>query len=684
MNLSGKRVNHRDYGLGTIKELRNMQLEVRFDTGEIKTFRYPLCFEQRLLEYSSSVKTTIYRKYEKTIGNADNWDEESDSQNSARTNFPPKIGGRRYSSDASSLPVSDFHRIYQGALSAEIDFLDDDEHRRTQRLEHGVLIRQYLNRFTYIFESDSELNFPAETEIDIFRGEEKFVGVIISCEDMSVSFSTRKYLGEKCNYVDIASNAVFLLKTLKTRLREIEDHGCSSITKSLICEGRNNICPREDIVKGWKNAKDSATKQPITFIWGPPGTGKTWTLAEIAKDHLKKKSRVLMLSYSNVAVDEAALRIIENSEKSVKPGQVLRYGYPRNKKVQDHPTLSSFNYAVSLNPELTEKIKALQDEKHMPGTSPERKIAIENEINVIRKQIRHCEKQLVNSAAFVATTVSKAVVDRIIYNGNFDLVVFDEASMAYIPQIVFASSLAKKHFVCIGDFKQLPPIIQSKTAAALNNDIFRYCGITEAVENGWGHNWLRMLNIQRRMQSSISDFVSTHMYHGQLIPHESVDMSVHDTVYDLPFRFDAIGLADLSGFMSVCLKSGDKSRFNVLSAFITFGLALQGAMNHEVGIVTPYNAQSRLLRAMVRDAAAQAKSLKQITCSTVHQFQGSEKDIILYDTVDCYRQPYPSNLIRSTKDDYANRLFDVAITRAKGKAIVVSNKDYMQAKSLSK
>ena len=46
-------------------------------------------------------------------------------------------------------------------------------------------------------------------------------------------------------------------------------------------------------------------EQPITFVWGPPGTGKTQTLAKIALKHIENEEKVLMLSYSNVSVDGA-------------------------------------------------------------------------------------------------------------------------------------------------------------------------------------------------------------------------------------------------------------------------------------------------------------------------------------------------------------------------------------------
>lgn len=97
---------------------------------------------------------------------------------------------------------------------------------------------------------------------------------------------------------------------------------------------------------------------------------------------------------------------------------------------------------------------------------------------------------------------------------RFDVVIFDEASMAYIPQIVFAASLAKKHFVCMGDFRQLPPIVQSSGTSPLNADIFQYCGITSAVDNGRNHKWLCMLDTQYRMHPCIADFASQMMYGG--------------------------------------------------------------------------------------------------------------------------------------------------------------------------
>jgi hypothetical protein len=113
-------------------------------------------------------------------------------------------------------------------------------------------------------------------------------------------------------------------------------------------------------------------------------------------------------------------------------------------------------------------------------------------------------------------------------------------------------------------------------------------------------------------------------------------------------------------------------------------LALEAASDHEVGIITPYRAQSRLLHAMARDIADSNIGVHPISCATVHQFQGSEKDVIIYDAVDCYRMPFPGMLLTASGNNYANRLFNVALTRAKGKFVGVANISYLDNKNLSK
>ncbi len=275
------------------------------------------------------------------------------------------------------------------------------------------------------------------------------------------------------------------------------------------------------------------------------------------------------------------------------------------------------------------------------------------------------------------------MIDEAVYNQKFDVVIFDEASMAYVPQIVFAAGLANSFFVCLGDFCQLPAIVQNSVDGQLARDIFEYTGITSAIEYQQGHKWLTMLNVQYRMHHSIANFVSQNMYQGLLQTSEKIFESRNEVAEIDPCPEAAMSLIDISGTYSVCTKTMDNSRINILSALISIRLAEKIINQYDVGIITPYSAQARLLLAMLRDLRECDTRWETVSCATVHQFQGSEKTVIIYDAVDCYRMTYPGSLLTTQRNDVSNRLFNVALTRSKGKFIMVSNVDYFKRKKIS-
>jgi len=86
---------------------------------------------------------------------------------------------------------------------------------------------------------------------------------------------------------------------------------------------------------------------------------------------------------------------------------------------------------------------------------------------------------------------------------------------------------------------------------------------------------------------------------------------------------------------------------------------------------------------MSRDIAERWPDRHMIVCATVHQLRGAERDVIFYDAVDCYRMQYPGMLLTSNTNNYANRLYNVALTRVRGKFLSVVNADYMRTKNIS-
>ena len=573
-----------------------------------------------------------------------------------------------------------FRTDYKISLNREIGYLRVTGGKK-QKIIDGERLPSKNGEWLYAFDTDTDLHYPDGTAIKLWFPENIVTAYVVSCEDFTILIRTMEYIGEAVESVEFTSEQWQLLESLEERLDEMS-LAADSLAYEVACNGKKQISQWKGIVRGQNAALNRATSEKITFIWGPPGTGKTETLANIALEHIKQGRRVLMLSYSNVSVDGALLRVANKTD--LPDGKVIRYGYPRTKELLDSETLTSYQYVLHKNSKMAQEYKELLEKKKRLKKRSSERLEINKQLNKIREILLDQEKTLIQTAVFIATTVSKATVDKALYQQRFDVVIFDEASMAYVPQIVFSAGLAKSFFICMGDFCQLPAIVQCKEEQKLSIDIFEHTGITSAVENDQGHNWLVMLDIQYRMHQDIADFVSTYMYGERLKTYERIQESRNEIATCKPCPNAAMAMIDLSGMYSVCTKTKDGSRINILSALLSLRMAEKNIVQYDVGIITPYSAQSRLILSMVRDIQEYDSRWRKVTCATVHQFQGSEKPIIIYDAVDCYRMPYPGTLLTSLKNDTANRLFNVAFTRAKGKFILVANRDYLKRKRISK
>ena len=643
-SLIGKKVRNRlSKSIGIIEKIENKKVFVSC-RGEINKYSYPDCFLS-ILELEDE---DLQEEYEEV--------------------------GQEASFDF-------FKNIYKRGILSEINYLKLTGGKRERAID-GVLLPSQNGEYIYAFDTDTDLHYPDGTAIKIWFPDRVINAYVVSCEEFTIVFRSMEYIGDSVSVIEFSTEQWRLLEALTERLDEMTLKS-ESIAYELACKGKFQIEKNKSIVCGQNFAYQRATSEAITFIWGPPGTGKTETLSNIALDHIEDGKRVLMVSYSNVSVDGALLRVAKKADYP--EGMIVRYGYPRTKElIEDNRNLTSYQCVLNKNPDLAQEYRDLSAEKRKYKKKDLERIDINKRLLQIRSNLLMQEKELIQNACFVATTISKALVDKTIYSQKFDVVIFDEASMAYIPQVVFAASLAKKHFVCMGDFCQLPAIVQNKEDSCLTEDIFSYTKITEAVDNDYSHKWLVMLNVQYRMHKDISDIVNRHMYGGRLITSEEIYASRNEIASLAPMEGEAVSMIDLSFMYSACKKTLRDSHINLLSAMVCLRVAEMFIDDYEVGIITPYSAQSRMILSMIRDLREKDKLYNRIICATVHQFQGSECPVIIYDAVDCFREAYPGVLLTSMKNNNANRLFNVALTRAKGKFILVGNRDFLFRKSISK
>lgn len=76
-------------------------------------------------------------------------------------------------------------------------------------------------------------------------------------------------------------------------------------------------------------------RSSLSYIWGPPGTGKTkWVLAKVACHCVSQNQKVLVLASTNLAVDNALTAILSDG---IDPGKVARIGVPSQEFIEQYP-----------------------------------------------------------------------------------------------------------------------------------------------------------------------------------------------------------------------------------------------------------------------------------------------------------------------------------------------------------
>ena len=102
-------------------------------------------------------------------------------------------------------------------------------------------------------------------------------------------------------------------------------------------------------------AYQTALREALTFIWGPPGCGKTMTLSEIVRSAFDGGERTLICSNTNKAVDQVLYKICEaltHEHPAMEGGKVVRLG-----RIADDKLASEYRKYVAID-EIAERRSA--------------------------------------------------------------------------------------------------------------------------------------------------------------------------------------------------------------------------------------------------------------------------------------------------------------------------------------
>lgn len=367
------------------------------------------------------------------------------------------------------------------------------------------------------------------------------------------------------------------------------------------------------------------------LIKGMPGTGKTQTLVALIELLQTLGSSVLITAHTHSAVDNVLLKLLERNI------DFLRLGSTK----QIHPLLTckTEEYALA------------------SCDSPEDLETLYN------------SKQIVGVTCYGA-------YHALLRRRTFDVCMVDESAQIMQPTVLRPLYSARK-FVLVGDPDQLPPVVKNKTAARLGGDESLFIRLDS-------DNNTVNLSKQYRMNGRIMKLANDATYRGKLaaankqvenatltgVNMEQTLSSCERWIRSALSRNldDSVMVLDTGSTYNLSVESGNRNDqvcSNIWEAAIILRLVQvltkAGVCGRNIGVIAPYNAHINLLKKIVD---------KEVEVNTVDQYQGRDKDVILYSctkSIEC-----------DTKKEFGilddQRRLTVAITRARHKLIIIADK----------
>ena len=442
----------------------------------------------------------------------------------------------------------------------------------------------------------------------------------------------------------------------------------------------------DDIILRAKQAKD------YFLLVGPPGTGKTSRAlkfmveealndgtgmpsvegtASTTRGYQQPASSILLMSYTNRAVDEICEMLVDSGIP------FLRLG-------------SEFSCDERFRPYLIEKA-----------------IAQCPKLEAIRQYI-------IGTRVIVGTTSMIASKPFIFNLKHFKLAIIDESSQILEPNLVGLLTAVDK-FILIGDYKQLPAVVQqsekdsaiptindSQQGAIIDMSILQDICLTNCRNSlferliRWEDHekrtdFIGILRRQGRMHPEIAEFPNQMFYRReQLEPVPCPHQLETELAYTLPSQdaLDDVLKAHRMIFLpsEFCKEPNVSDKINASEAAIVVDLLRRihrfygkdFNAQKTVGVIVPYRNQIAMIRKGIEKLGI--PELEHISIDTVERYQGSQRDVILYSFTiqNIWQLDFLAGNCFVEDGHIIDRKLNVAITRARKQMIMTGNPEILR------
>ena len=442
----------------------------------------------------------------------------------------------------------------------------------------------------------------------------------------------------------------------------------------------------DDIILRAKQAQD------YFLLVGPPGTGKTSralkfmveealndgtgmptaeSIAAGGKTAQQPASSILLMSYTNRAVDEICEMLVDSGIP------FLRLG-------------SEYSCDERFRPYLIEK--AISD----------------------CPKLEAIKQYIIGTRVIVGTTSMMTSKPFIFSLKHFKLAIIDESSQILEPNLIGLLSAVDK-FILIGDYKQLPAVVQqsekdsaiptihdSQKNGVVDMSLLQDICLTncrnslfERLIHWEDHeertDFIGILRRQGRMHPEIAEFPNRMFYRREKLepvpcPHQleeelSYTLPSEDALDDLLKEHRMIFLPS-----QFCKEPNVSDKINANEAEIVVDILRRihrfyGAQfdpQKTVGVIVPYRNQIAMVRKGIEKLSI--PELEKISIDTVERYQGSQRDVIIYSFTiqNIWQLDFLAG--NSFVEDGAiiDRKLNVAITRARKQMIMTGNPEILR------
>ena len=208
-------------------------------------------------------------------------------------------------------------------------------------LLNGTRLKENPDLYVYSFELEDPLEVFEGAKVEITIGTSQDEAKVAGIDDKTVFLEFEKDQGKVIESCTVKIDRTQLLRALHEKLTNVSNGEIESFNHDLVKSVFNNDSDSKEPelkknVIGLDGLNDEqslairyAIANEVSYIWGPPGTGKTKTLGVLIENFFAKEERSLIASNTNQAVDQVLLKLCEQLGKdheAIQEGYILRRG----------------------------------------------------------------------------------------------------------------------------------------------------------------------------------------------------------------------------------------------------------------------------------------------------------------------------------------------------------------------